>query len=282
MRRLREQAMETIKAADDLERSAEGPPFCVGVSWPTSGAANISFDDRVVPHGAVEELAAQCIWALFESRRDSADPSDRRTFDWVAARVMGIAAGKCHQAAPPKRSEEEKERSDTSVPGAAAQAGVNPPGPARDRARRLIAAARADGDVLDFGSGLEAKIMAALEEEQRPNEARTPAPWRTTKGWARALKKAVDLFDEFEDPKAFAECFGEHVDYFRMLLEQHDAEHPCPEPALLTPEISEALMQQVLAFEAYEERHERMISNDVRRAVLHDALVQAWRRGAQR
>lgn len=101
VRRLREQAMETIKAADDLERSAEGPPFRVGVSWPTSGAADISFDDRVVPHGAVEELAAQCIWALFESRRDSADPSDRRTFDWVAARVMGIAATKCNQPAPP-------------------------------------------------------------------------------------------------------------------------------------------------------------------------------------
>lgn len=47
----------------------------------------------------------------------------------------------------------------------------NPPTPNRARARHVIAQARAAGDVLDFGMGLEAKIMAALDK-QRPDKAK--------------------------------------------------------------------------------------------------------------
>lgn len=43
---------------------------------------------------------------------------------------------------------------------------LNPDVPSRLRARRVIAQARAAGDALDFGFGLEAKIMAALDEER--------------------------------------------------------------------------------------------------------------------
>lgn len=47
----------------------------------------------------------------------------------------------------------------------------NPPTPNRARARHVIAQARAAGDVLDFGMGLEAKIMAALDK-QRTDKAK--------------------------------------------------------------------------------------------------------------
>jgi hypothetical protein len=34
----------------------------------------------------------------------------------------------------------------------------------------------------------------------------------------RALKKLVDLYDEFEDPEDFARCVSEHIDHWRALV----------------------------------------------------------------
>lgn len=48
--------------------------------------------------------------------------------------------------------------------------------------------------------------------------------------------------------------------------------------ALLTPEVSSALMRIAEGFEFGEAR---AVENGVRRAVLHDALVQAWRLATQ-
>lgn len=94
VRRLREQAMATIKAADDLENAAEGPPFRFGVGW---APKTITIDDRVVPLADVEELAARCIWALYESQRPGDDPSCERTFDAVMASLMTRAGRLCNQ-----------------------------------------------------------------------------------------------------------------------------------------------------------------------------------------
>lgn len=60
---------------------------------------------------------------------------------------------------------------------------VNPPTTGRDRARLLIAQARAAGDALDFGFGLEAKIMAALDEWNHDG-------WLTGMGLASNLARA--------------------------------------------------------------------------------------------
>lgn len=68
---------------------------------------------------------------------------------------------------------------------------VNPDTPSRLRARRIIAQARLAGDVLDFGLGLEAKIMVALDEP-RPEES-------VICGHERLMKQAKDVVRAWED-----------------------------------------------------------------------------------
>ena len=100
VQRLQSLSDDAHQLSEQLQSSYEGPPFGVSVGWGADGVS-IMFDNRPVPRGEVEVLAAECIWALFESIRPSLDPSCPKTFDAVLALIAAKAGTRCHQAPRP-------------------------------------------------------------------------------------------------------------------------------------------------------------------------------------
>lgn len=84
---------------------------------------------------------------------------------------------------------------------------VNPDTPSRLRARKIIASARAAGDVLDFGMGLERRIMEAIDE------ARHGLDLASSKDSVRlgTMLKAAGLWPAIERGEDLDALIAQHV-----------------------------------------------------------------------